>query len=160
MEILKMIEEHAVAFIAMFGGINIFVGASTVIKTFSQKKLNQSFDAFRNGGAVFENLVGKSDNIISKFEGTFDNLGDFKDIGNEIIKAVHELLNDSALSELRSGITALLDIKEAIDFKDKLIETLAKDLSDIQLKLSEIEGVGGYNDILEVELEAQEVVSD
>lgn len=154
MDIINQIKDNIAVVIAAFGGLNIVLAVSTIMRTFSQRRMNNNFDLFNLGTKKYEKLADDSKQVFDEIKNSFGGLKEFKQTATDFKKLVDELLTDSSLQEIKEALKDLSIMREALDFKDNLIKTYSTDLKDIKLVLMEIKKAGGFDDILEVKEKA------
>lgn len=138
---ILMLQENISGIVAVLAGGNILLIVSTIIRTFSQRNLNRSFDAFKEGAAGLLNKNMTVEQTIGSFTGVITDVkGSVKTLSEEIkaldVTTLYQMLNET--------IRELETVKAALDFKDEMIAAYNKDMYDIKLKLMQLEGASGY----------------
>lgn len=140
-DFISFVQSNISAIIATLAGGNILVVAATVIKTFSQRNLNRSFELFKEGASGLiktntsvEQVVTNLANVTTNVKGSVDVLS--SQISDLDFKKTFQLLQQT-LMELNV-------VKESLAYKDTLIESYQKDFHDISIRLMQLEGKSGY----------------
>ena len=143
--------------IAALGTGNLVVAAASIVKAFSQRTLNKTFDAMTNGAKGLLDTNVSLEKKVAGMVDTYNNVkGTIEDLKGEIVK----LNTDGILEELRKSFKELEVYKEALDYKDAIIEAYQRDLTAIKVALMNIEGKGGYDDLLQIEAKTQVLVQN
>lgn len=140
-EFISFIENNISGLLAAFAGGNILIIAATVVKTFSQRSLNRSFELFKEGAAGLiktntsvEQVVTNLANVTTNVKGSVDVLS----------SQISELDFKKTFQLLQQTLMELNVVKESLAYKDKLIESYQKDFHDISIRLMQLEGKSGY----------------
>lgn len=140
-EFILMIEENIAAITAALAGGNILIIAATIIRTFSQRSLNRSFDMFKEGA---QGLVNKSMTIDQVTRNFTDVVTNVKGSVDRLTTQIGDLDFNNVYTLLQQTVSELNVVKEALDYKDKLIESYQKDMHDIRIRMMQLEGKSGY----------------
>lgn len=140
-EFILLIEENIAAITAALAGGNILIIAATIIRTFSQRNLNRSFDLFKEGASGLINTNTSVKDAVNKLSNVSTNV-----IGSvEVLSAqITELDFEKTFQLLQKTVMELQIVKESLAYKDTLIEAYQKDMHDIRVRLMELEGKSGY----------------
>lgn len=141
-EFILLIESNISAIIAALAGGNILIVAATVIRTFSQRNLNRSFETFNEGASGLiktntsvEQVVNNLSNVATNVKGSV-----------EVLSAqITELDFEKTFQLLQQTVMELQIVKESLAYKDTLIESYQKDFHDISIRLMQLEGKSGYS---------------
>lgn len=139
---IEVIKEYALVLLSGVASIGVVGTIINLVKVFSQKSLNKSFEIFRT------NALSIRDNSESLSETVIDLTGQVKTLFSELQVAILEieelkelikiLESDSILTEIRDGLLDMAIIKQSIDMKDALIETFGKEMTKIKNELEKI----------------------
>lgn len=139
---IEVIKEYALVLLSGVASIGVVGTIINLVKVFSQKTLNKSFEIFRT------NALEIRDNSESLSETVIDLTGQVKTLFSELQVAILEieelkelikiLESDSILTEIRDGLLDMAIIKQSIDMKDALIETFGKEMTKIKNELEKI----------------------
>lgn len=139
---IEVIKEYALVLLSGVASIGVVGTIINLVKVFSQKTLNKSFEIFRT------NALSIRDNSESLSETVIDLTGQVKTLFSELQVAILEieelkelikiLESDSILTEIRDGLLDMAIIKQSIDMKDALIETFGKEMTKIKNELEKI----------------------
>lgn len=139
---IEVIKEYALVLLSGVASIGVVGTIINLVKVFSQKTLNKSFEIFRT------NALSIRDNSESLSETVIDLTGQVKTLFSELQVAILEieelkelikiLESDSILTEIRDGLLDMAIIKQSIDMKDTLIETFGKEMTKIKNELEKI----------------------
>jgi len=142
-EFILFIESNIVALLSVLTGGNIVLIAATVVKTFSQKNLNRSFDLFRAGTQGMLNTNKSVEQLLGGMNGVVRDVKNSVEVLTEQVKA----LDTTKMFEvLEQSVRELETLKKVIEIKDELIESYQKDFHAIAVKIQELEGRSGYTD--------------
>lgn len=136
-----MIESNISALVAGLTGVNILLAAATVIRTFSQRNLNRSFETFNEGSRGLIKQNTSVEQAVNKLSNVSTNV-----IGSvEVLSGQIEKLDfEKTFQLLQQTVMELQIVKESLAYKDTLIEAYQKDFHDISVRLMELEGKSGY----------------
>lgn len=139
---IEFIKEYALVLLSGVASIGVVGTIINLVKVFSQKTLNKSFEIFRT------NALSIRDNSESLSGTVIDLTGQVKTLFSELQVAILEieelkelikiLESDSILTEIRDGLLDMAIIKQSIDMKDALIETFGKEMTKIKNELEKI----------------------
>lgn len=139
---IEVIKEYALVLLSGVASIGVVGTIINLVKVFSQKTLNKSFEIFRT------NALSIRDNSESLSETVIDLTSQVKTLFSELQVAILEieelkelikiLESDSILTEIRDGLLDMAIIKQSIDMKDALIETFGKEMTKIKNELEKI----------------------
>lgn len=132
-EFLNLLNENIGAIVALFGSSSAIVAISSVVKSFSQKKLNKSFEDFTNktnlSNFINNKLLDRVDKLMLEFMHVFEGFKlikeyieeiDFERLFKEISKNENKIKNINELIERISDKTTYYeDIIEKIFIKIK-----------------------------------------
>ena len=143
---LEVIKEYAVAIIAGLGGIGVVGTIINLVKTFSQKTLNKSFETFKRSTDLIEsnsaNLAVNVRDLTVNISKLFEDLKKAISEMEELKELITILQSDSLLTEIKEGLLELDVVKQSIDMKDELLETFAKEMTKIKEELEKINRKG------------------
>lgn len=152
---IQLIRDNALLIISAIGTVNLIQAGAMIVKSFSQKKLNKTFDKFNAGASA---LYSNANDISGQLQ-------EFKKSYNELQTAIillsveiTEFTEKAITNELTSALGQVDLIRQTLNSNSELIDAYAKDMHAIRIALNTIDGRGGYNDILQVKQETQEVV--
>lgn len=140
-EFILFIESNLSAIIAALAGGNILIVAATVMKTFSQRNLNRSFELFKEGA---QGLVNKSMTIDQVTRNFTDVVTNVKGSVEVLSAQISELDFEKTFQLLQQTMMELQIVKESLAYKDTLIESYQKDMHDIRIRMMQLEGKSGY----------------
>jgi hypothetical protein len=143
-EFIQLIESNIVAILTAFTGGNIVLAAATVLRTFSQRSLNRSFDLFKEGA---KGLVDKNTTIEGAVRNFTGVITEVKGSIERLTVQVNNLDTTTMFDTLERTLRDLEVVKQALDYKDKLIEAYQKDLHSISIRLMQLEGKSGYPEV-------------
>ena len=139
---IEFIKEYALVLLSGVASIGVVGTIINLVKVFSQKTLNKSFEIFRT------NAISIRDNSANLSETVVDLTDQVKTLFSELqvaileIEELKELIKlfetDSVLTEIRDGLLDMAIIKQSIDMKDALIETFGKEMTKIKNELEKI----------------------
>ena len=100
-ELLNLLNENVGAIVAFFGGSSVVVAVSSVVKSFSQRRLNKSFEDFTNktnlSNFINNKLLDRVDKLMLEFMHVFEGFKLIKDYIEEI--DFERLFNEIAKNE-------------------------------------------------------------
>lgn len=136
---LQWLQENIPLFISLFGGGALLTAAASIVKAFSQKKLNKAFDLFNSNQQLqkldIRSFVLQTKEIIVHLENKLNDATKFiGDLENRIIELDGKLGND-ILAQVDKKLNAIVDYANQNETKDELIARLGKDLKEIKIKL-------------------------
>lgn len=136
-----MIESNISAIVAGLTGVNILIAAASVVKIFSQRNLNRSFETFNEGATGLIKTNTSAKDAVNKLSNVSTNV-----IGSvEVLSGQIEKLDfEKTFQLLQQTVMELQIVKESLAYKDTLIEAYQKDFHDISVRLMELEGKSGY----------------
>ena len=139
---IEIIKEYAVAIIAGLGGIGVVGTIINLVKTFSQKTLNKSFETFKRSTDLIEsnsaNLAVNVRDLTTNIANLFEDLKKAITEMEELKELIQILQSDSLLTEIKDGLLGMDVIKQSIDMKDVLLETFGKEMTKIKEELEKI----------------------
>lgn len=139
---LDWLQSNIPLFISMFGGGALLTMAATVVKAFSQSKLNKAFDQFNDNNMSQKLGIGeyinKSKEMIATLENKLDEAEEeivkLSKVAEEFLKKIDGDILDNLDEKLRELNTMV----EQNKLKDSLIAHLSKELKQVNLKLDKI----------------------
>ena len=136
---LQWLQENIPLFISLFGGGALLTAAASIVKAFSQKKLNKAFDLFNSNQQLQKldigSFVGQTKEIIVHLENKLSEATKFiGDLENRIVELNDKIGND-ILVQVDKKLNAIAEVANQNQTKDELIARLAKDLKEIKIKL-------------------------
>ncbi len=136
---LEWLQENIPLFISLFGGGALLTAAASIVKAFSQKKLNKAFDLFNSNQQLQKLDIGQfvlqTKEIIVQLENKLSEATKFiNDLENRIIELDGKLGND-ILAQVDKKLNAIVDFANQNQTKDEVIARLGKDLKEIKIKL-------------------------
>ena len=139
MELLQLIEEHALAIIAALGGTNILIFAASMVKVFTQKNLNKTFDHFKStvvtSAEVSSSIDSKINVVTSQINTQLNQI-------NKIANDLQNIKSEELFEKLKDGLMDLETVKLALAMKDELIEAYGKDIREIKAALIDLRSRG------------------
>lgn len=136
---IQWLQENIPLFVSLFGGGALLTAAASVVKAFSQKKLNKAFDLFNSNQQLQKlnigQFVSQAKEIISHLEDKLSEATKFiNDLESRIIELDGKLGND-ILSQVDKKLNAIVEFANQNQTKDEVIARLGKDLKEIKIKL-------------------------
>ena len=136
---LQWLQDNIPLFISLFGGGALLTAAASIVKAFSQKKLNKAFDLFNSNQQLQKLDIGQfvlqTKEIIVQLENKLSEATNFiNDLENRIIELDGKLGND-ILVQVDKKLNAIVELANQNQTKDELIARLGKDLKEIKIKL-------------------------
>lgn len=136
---LEWLQENIPLFISLFGGGALLTAAASIVKAFSQKKLNKAFDLFNSNQQLQKLDIGQfvlqTKEIIVQLENKLSEATKFiEGLENRIIELDDKLGND-ILVQVDKKLNAIVDFANQNQTKDEVIARLGKDLKEIKIKL-------------------------
>lgn len=136
---LQWLQENIPLFISLFGGGALLTAAASIVKAFSQKKLNKAFDLFNSNQQLQKldigSFVGQTKEIIVQLENKLSEATKFiGDLENRIVELNDKIGND-ILVQVDKKLNAIAEVANQNQTKDDVIARLAKDLKEIKIKL-------------------------
>lgn len=139
---IDWIQSNIPLFVSMFGGGALLTMAASVIKAFSQSKLNRAFDQFNDNNMSQKLGIGeyinKSREMIAKLE---NKLNEAEEEIIKLSKVAEEFLkkiDGDILENLDEKLRELNTMVEQNKLKDSLIAHLSKELKQVNLKLDKL----------------------
>lgn len=136
---LEWLQENIPLFISLFGGGALLTAAASIVKAFSQKKLNKAFDLFNSNQQLQKLDIGQfvlqTKEIIVQLENKLSEATKFiNDLENRITELDGKLAND-ILVQVDKKLNAIVEFANQNQTKDDVIARLGKDLKEIKIKL-------------------------
>lgn len=136
---LEWLQENIPLFISLFGGGALLTAAASIVKAFSQKKLNKAFDLFNSNQQLQKLDIGqfvlKTKEIINNLENKLSEATKFiGDLENRIVELNDKIGND-ILVQVDKKLNTIVEFANQNQTKDELIARLGKDLKEIKIKL-------------------------
>lgn len=142
-KMINWISENTAAIVSIFGGSSLLIMASSIIKSFSQRKLNKAFDLFNMNTMTqklnIEKYTNEINNITKKLDSEVSHLMDFIIVLTNKIDELKDNIGDNILKELDNELKHLSTITQEIELKDNLITNLNREIKQINIKLQKIE---------------------
>lgn len=139
---IDWIQSNIPLFVSMFGGGALLTMAATVVKAFSQSRLNKAFDQFNDNNMSQKLGIGEYINKSKEMIATLENkLNEAEEEIVKLSKVAEEFLkkiDGDILDNLDEKLRELNTMVEQNKLKDSLIAHLSKELKQVNLKLDKI----------------------
>lgn len=139
---IDWIQSNISLFVSMFGGGALLTMAASVVKAFSQSRLNKAFDQFNDNNMSQKLGIGeyinKSKEMIATLENKLDEAEEEIVKLNKVAEEFLKKIDGDILDNLDEKLRELNTMVEQNKLKDSLIAHLSKELKQVNLKLDKI----------------------
>lgn len=139
---IDWIQSNIPMFVSMFGGGALLTMAASVVKAFSQSRLNKAFDQFNDNNMSQKLGIGeyinKSKEMIATLENKLDEAEEEIVKLNKVAEEFLKKIDGDILDNLDEKLRELNTMVEQNKLKDSLIAHLSKELKQVNLKLDKI----------------------
>lgn len=139
---IDWIQSNIPLFVSMFGGGALLTMAASVVKAFSQSRLNKAFDQFNDNNMSQKLGIGeyinKSKEMIATLENKLDEAEEEIVKLNKVAEEFLKKIDGDILDNLDEKLRELNTMVEQNKLKDSLIAHLSKELKQVNLKLDKI----------------------